>query len=117
MLLSEFREFLGAFKNAESLTPELQTAIAVDTGLESVVKDAMTKGRCVIVAGSAGSGKTHLVRSAVKMFSNTCAVVPPGARPRGPHLVVVEDATELDVQSRLKATDSSSQSRIATVMA
>lgn len=84
MLSDDFREFLGSFKNAESLSPELQTAIAVETGLEEVVSSALVDGRVVIVAGSAGSGKTHLIRSVVKKLGADVMLVDPGKNPRSP---------------------------------
>jgi energy-coupling factor transporter ATP-binding protein EcfA2 len=117
MQLTEFRQFLGSFKNAESLSPELQAAIAVDTGLEPVVKAALREGRCVIIAGSAGSGKTHLVRSVVGELGSELAVARPGQRPRDQHILVVEDATELDAAERVAIANSASRSRVGTLLA
>src|SRR5690242_15313917 len=117
MSVAEFREFLGSFKNAESLSPELQAAIAVDTGLEPIVKAGLRDGRCVMVAGSAGSGKTHLVRSVVGQFGADLTVARPGQRPREEHILVVEDATELDAAERVAVANSTSRSRVGTPFA
>ncbi len=117
MLKAEFREFLGAFKNAESLSPELQAAIAVDTGLETLVRAAVADGRAIIIAGSAGSGKTHLVRSVMKQLSEEYQLIAPRENGRGPHVMVVQDATELDVGERLEVIEDASRSRVATIVA
>jgi len=117
MLLTEFRDFLGAFKNAESLSDQLREAIAVETGLEEAVRTAIGEGRCVVIAGSAGSGKTHLLRHVVRSLQDKYAVALPGDRPRVAHLLVVEDATELDANERLAVVDSVSRSRAGTLLA
>ncbi len=117
MLPVEFREFLGSFKNAESLSPELQAAIAVDTGLEAIVRSALRDGRCVIIAGSAGSGKTHLVRSVLRGLGSEVTVARPGQRPRDAHVLVVEDATEFDAAERVAIVNSESRTRLGTLVA
>lgn len=60
-LLKEFWDFLGSVKTSEVLTPKLRGRISVDTGLEAALLSALKGGRNVVIAGSAGSGKTHLL--------------------------------------------------------
>lgn len=62
-LLEEFRQFLGAGKVADESDPELRDEYSVPTGLEEPVASALERGRNVVVAGSAGSGKTHLIKA------------------------------------------------------
>src|SRR5689334_192493 len=116
-LLQEFREFLGSFKSAESLSRELQQAIAVDTGLEPVVNSALGNGRVIIIAGSAGSGKTHLVRSVVQTLASEVTIAHLGDRPRDSHVLVVEDATELDPDERISVVNSTARNRLGTLIA
>lgn len=63
MSLHEFRRFLVSRKVAETVTAELRSAISVDTGLEAPLRTALVTGRDVVVAGSAGGGKTHLLQT------------------------------------------------------
>lgn len=98
-LLEEFRQFLGSVKTSESISNELRKAISVETGLEKALADALLAGRDVIIAGSAGGGKTHLL--------GTLADSPPGQLPRfvdwpseaeptdEPFIRVVSDATAI----------------------
>src|SRR4051794_3845510 len=96
-LVAELQEFLAGFKNAESLTPSLSAGLSVDTGLEEALVACVDHGCDVVIAGSAGGGKTHLLR-AVRDH--------PGMRPfvewpheneptDGPFVRVVADATPL----------------------
>jgi hypothetical protein len=60
---------LGAFfrssaTNVEILPDSLRVAISVKTKLEDVLERAVASGKHVVVAGTAGSGKTHLIKSA-----------------------------------------------------
>lgn len=60
--LSEFDRFLRGTKLAESLSPELRDELHVPTAVEELVMKELLAGRNVVLAGSAGSGKTHLLR-------------------------------------------------------
>ena len=51
-LVNEFEAFLKGVKTSEAISPELRTAITVDTGLVAVLVDALKAGRDVIIAGS-----------------------------------------------------------------
>lgn len=102
MLVDDFIDFLGSFKNAESVTPELQEVIAIPTGLEEIVLAALGTAPMVLITGSAGSGKTHLVRGVLDRLTRTAEVVGPGQHPRKPYVLVVPDATELTVEERVQ---------------
>jgi hypothetical protein len=60
-LQEELRTFLTGVKVAETIRPELRAAITVSTGLEDPLVSAVRAGADVVVAGSAGGGKTHLL--------------------------------------------------------
>jgi hypothetical protein len=49
---------------------QLRTELSIDTGLEKVVTAALAANRSVVIAGTAGSGKTHLIRTAGNLRSN-----------------------------------------------
>jgi hypothetical protein len=103
-LLEEFRQFLGSVKTSESISNELRKAISVETGLEKALADALQAGCDVIIAGSAGGGKTHLL--------GTLADSAPDQLPRfvswpreteptdGPFIRVVSDATAIPSTAR-----------------
>lgn len=57
------RFFASSGMNVEILDDEVRAAINVDLGLQDAVDVALRSGKSVIVAGTAGSGKTHLLRS------------------------------------------------------
>jgi hypothetical protein len=69
--LSEFLR--SSATNVEWMSDELRTKLHVDTGLEQVVREAIREGRSVVIAGTAGSGKTHLLQSigAIKGYEVT----------------------------------------------
>jgi hypothetical protein len=46
------------------MSDELRRELSIRTGLEKVVLDAVRANRSVVIAGTAGSGKTHLIRIA-----------------------------------------------------
>ncbi len=61
--LEQFQNFLRSLKTSETLTKELRPLVTVATGLEQALISALKNGRDVIIAGSAGGGKTHLIAS------------------------------------------------------
>ena len=60
-LTERLREFLKGNKVSEQLDSDLRSAIGVETGLERALVGALEDRRNVIIAGSAGGGKTHLL--------------------------------------------------------
>ncbi len=70
-LVSEALEFLRSSKTTESLSAELASALYVPfilenkEKLETVIAEAVKNGRNVVVAGSAGGGKTMLVNQII----------------------------------------------------
>ena len=71
VLASEALEFLKSSKTTESLSAELASALYVpfilenNNKLETVIAEAVKNGRNVVVAGSAGGGKTMLVNQII----------------------------------------------------
>lgn len=75
-LLDELDDFLrSSATNVEWMPDRLRDELNVSTGLESVVRAALRQGNSVVIAGTAGSGKTHLLRS-VSISSTKYRVVP-----------------------------------------
>lgn len=63
-LLADLEEFLtSSATNVEWMTDQLRSAVSVATGLEAIIRSSIDEGRSVAIAGTAGSGKTHLLRS------------------------------------------------------
>jgi len=63
-LLQDVHEFLmSSATNVEWMSEALRSALNVSTGLEGVVRTAIAQGKSVAIAGTAGSGKTHLLQS------------------------------------------------------
>jgi len=77
VLVSEALEFLKSSKTTESLSVELASTLYVpfvlDNGskLETVIADSVKNGRNVVVAGSAGGGKTMLVNQIISELQKT----------------------------------------------
>ena len=69
-MLEPFRAFLRGTKTSERLRdqPDLRSAIAFATGLETPVLDALIAGRDVVVTGSAGGGKTQLIHQVQQLL-------------------------------------------------
>ena len=66
--LDSFDSFLRlSATNDEAVEDTLRSHIHIETGLESAVKDAVKEGRSIVIAGTAGSGKTHLLTTAVNL--------------------------------------------------
>lgn len=103
-LLEEFRQFLGSVKTSESIGKELRQAISVETGLEKALADALLAGRDVIIAGSAGGGKTHLLGTLADSAEGDLPrfITWPGeSEPAGePFIRVVSDATAIPSATR-----------------
>ena len=61
-LLDEFRDFLKSVKTSEALSEELRLEITVETGMEAPLAEAIAEKSIVVIAGTAGGGKTHLLK-------------------------------------------------------
>lgn len=116
-LVPEFVEFLRSFKNAESLGPDLRTAISVSTNLDAVVAEALEGRRIVLVTGSAGSGKTHLLRSVVGQLPSGVKIVHEPRSVREKHVLVIPDATELSPEERIDLVRKAPATRLGTLIA
>lgn len=65
-LQAEFRSFLkSSGTNVELLSDELREAITIDTPLASLLEEMLDLGKHVVLTGTAGSGKTHLLAAAM----------------------------------------------------
>lgn len=118
MKREEFLDFLGSFKNAESLSPGMREAVNVTTGIETHLVSAIEGGKTIIITGSAGSGKTHLIKEVREQIDPGLTVITSREEsPRKPHILIVPDATELTVQQRIAAVSRKSKSLKATVVA
>ncbi len=101
-LVSQFIDFLRSFKNSESLSPELRKKISVRTNLHKMLIDVCGGGRTVLLTGSAGSGKTHLLHSIVSEIAPLGRVLNEPDNLQEKFVLVVEDATELTPADRIK---------------
>src|SRR3712207_3778649 len=100
MLKDDFRAFLASFKSSEGLTPELRREIQVSTNLERHAAAALQQGRTVLITGSAGSGKSHLLSTVLATAADGLRIATPDEAPRTLHLTVVNDATEYTAAER-----------------
>src|ERR1700730_11628841 len=116
-IVDQFHEFLRSFKNAEGLESKLRQAISVPTGLEDVIVNALTKQRTVLLTGSAGSGKTHLLQAVKSELEKTIKVIGEPRAIRDEHVLLIEDATVLSPQERIEAVKRSPLSRLGTLIA
>src|SRR4051812_32914040 len=46
------------------MSDDLRRALSIETGLENVIAAALEENKSIVIAGTAGSGKTHLIRTA-----------------------------------------------------
>jgi hypothetical protein len=75
-VLDSFENFLRlSATNEESVDDGLREHIHVETGLESAVKEAVKDNRPIVIAGTAGSGKTHLLTNAVSSSSGYTVIL------------------------------------------
>ena len=66
-MLEQLEQFLRGTKTSEKVAGlALRDAISVATGLEEPVADALSRGYHVVITGSAGGGKTHLVHAVMQ---------------------------------------------------
>lgn len=64
MLAKDFVDFIqSSAANVEKISDQLRTVLNVPTGMEGVVRSAIGARRNIVIAGTAGSGKTHLLRT------------------------------------------------------
>jgi energy-coupling factor transporter ATP-binding protein EcfA2 len=110
-------EFLRSFKSAESVDPELRAAISVSTGLEQNIVSALNDQRVVLLTGSAGSGKTHLLQAVRNKLEETVRVLDEPKAIRDKHVVMIQDATVLSPQERIDAVSGRSANRMGTLVA
>lgn len=75
VLLEELVRFLRSTAVSEGISDELRSEITVETGLTNVLVEAVQNGRHVVVTGSAGAGKTHLLDAAAKRLRDGGATV------------------------------------------
>jgi energy-coupling factor transporter ATP-binding protein EcfA2 len=116
-LVEPFLEFLRSFKNAEGLEPSLRRAISVPTGLGDLIVAALKEQRVVLLTGSAGSGKTHLLQAVRAELESTVKVTDDPRAVRGPHVLMIEDATVLSPKERVEAVAQRSSARLGTLVA
>lgn len=63
-LLQDLSDFLrSSATNVEWMSDDLRAKLHVPTKLEDVVRQAVSEKRNIVIAGTAGSGKTHLLQS------------------------------------------------------
>ena len=63
-LAKDLSDFLrSSATNVEWMSSDLREKLHVPTGLEEVIKKAVAEKRNVVIAGTAGSGKTHLLQA------------------------------------------------------
>jgi hypothetical protein len=101
-VLEQFKYFLGSRKVAETVSPELRMHISVQTGLEGPLLSALSAERDVVIAGSAGGGKSHLLDSVFGGAEPVTLPVrwPDEPEPTGRFIRVISDATALAVTDR-----------------
>jgi serine kinase of HPr protein (carbohydrate metabolism regulator) len=100
-LVSQFIDFLRSFKNSESLSPQLRVAISVRTNLHAILLDVCAEGRTILLTGSAGSGKTHLLHAIISELEPKARILRVPDKVSKPYVLVVEDATELSTSERI----------------
>lgn len=62
--MQDLEEFLrSSATTVEWVSDTLRSELNVPTGLETVIRAAVEQDRSVVIAGTAGSGKTHLLRT------------------------------------------------------
>jgi hypothetical protein len=120
-ILSELRGFLGSVKNSESITRDLRDRITVVTGLEVALASAIRENRNVIIAGSAGGGKTHLLGTFAEGSGTDLprfVTWPSEQEPAdGPFVRVITDATAVPADSRQKMLEDRPQNCRAVAIA
>ncbi len=96
-LIEETKIFLQGSKLAESLSPELANElycpILLENGenLESVLAEALVQGRDVVVAGTAGGGKTMLLNQILQKIDKPLE-----------NLIILDEAENLSLLSEKK---------------
>lgn len=64
-LLDDLKQFLrSSATNVERMSDQLRGAVTITTGLQEAIGLAIANKQSVVVAGTAGSGKTHLLNTA-----------------------------------------------------
>jgi len=117
-VIDEFEEFLHSTKTADQLSEGLLAEISHPSGLEAPTLAALAAGRDVLVAGSAGSGKTHLLRQISRMAEATGLRLrwPNEDAATGTYVEVIPDVTEVPATRRGRILDRSAN-QSATIAA
>jgi energy-coupling factor transporter ATP-binding protein EcfA2 len=92
-LLEALGRFLRGTKTSEYMPPSLGNSLHVSTGLEEAILSELAAGRHVVLAGSAGSGKTHLLNRLRSQIGDTSAGR--NDNDSGQYVKFIQDATEL----------------------
>lgn len=75
-LLSELDKFLRLSATNDEMMPSvLRNKLHIPTGLEDAIKSALDQGMAIAITGTAGSGKSHLLKAVVST-SNSYHCVP-----------------------------------------
>lgn len=102
----QLRSFLlASSKNAEQFPDELLDAINVATELDSILSAAVERGHDVVIAGTAGSGKTHLLSRLAAACKYPLVRFGSEEPRRGKFVRVVEDLTALEEKDELRVFD------------
>ena len=118
-LLEALGRFLRGTKTSEYMPPSLGNSLHVSTGLEEAILSELLAGRHVVLAGSAGSGKTHLLNRLRSQVGDTSA----GRNDddSGQHVKFIQDATELmdggDEEASLLALFAAARQQVSLVVA
>jgi hypothetical protein len=110
-----FEKFLRGVKTSESLDDELRERLSVETPLSIAVVGALEGGRDVVIAGSAGGGKTHLIDDSLRRVAGQLKLpvreivdarsLADAQTASEPHLRVVRDLTAVDQAVRGQVLD------------
>lgn len=64
-ILIDLQNFLtSSATTVEWMSDDLRTELSIETGLEKVIESVVSANKSLVIAGTAGSGKTHLIRMA-----------------------------------------------------
>jgi len=113
--VDSFIEFLESFKSSESLSPDLRDDISIPTKLDELIISIANKQRLILITGTAGSGKTHLLHGLQKKSKIKIIGLPENAKDK--HILVIPDATVLSPKERINTINKMDDKREATIIA